>query len=137
MNANKFWSLALALTAGVYLLPAAARAFDGSAPLLCAAAHSIHCQVGQSCVVGPPENINIPSFIRIDFDAMTIVPKGEDDPDHATKIGAVSNDGDTLILFGDDGGLAWSMTISDSGKMVISAGRDQEGFILFGVCTPD
>lgn len=137
MNAKEFWSMALALTAGVYLLPTAARAFDGTEPLLCAAAHSIHCQVGQTCIVGPPENINIPSFIRIDFGAMTIAPKGEHDPDQATKIGTVSNDSDTLILFGNDGGLAWSMTISDSGKMVISAGRDQEGFILFGVCTPD
>ena len=83
-------------------------------------------------------SIDIPLFLRVDFNDKKIMGKRKEGQLRTTEIKNVVNLGARLILQGVQEGKAWSIVISESdGMMTLSASDDQAGFVVFGACTPD
>jgi hypothetical protein len=111
---------------------AAAADFDGSKPLICSAIETHDCIAGTLCDRGLAEDINVPQFIRLDFAAKTLSARGRSSPMKSFARG----DG-MLVIQGFENKRAVSITINEqSGKLVGAVAADQEGFIIFGACTP-
>lgn len=107
---------------------------DGSKPLICAILETVQCLPGQECLRGHAENVGLPYFFQIDFQGKRIftVREGREEE---TKIERVEQQGGIWILQGIEL-RGWTITISGvTGKMVLSAAGEAEGFILFGACT--
>jgi len=122
----------IAATLCVAAAPAVAADFDGSKPLICAAIDANDCALGIGCARGIAEDVNVPQFIRIDFSAKTITAAGRTSPMQSQA----RADG-MLALQGFEGRRAFSITISESsGKLVGAIAGDEEGFLIFGACTP-
>lgn len=123
-------------------LGAGAAAFDGSSPLICAFSSAVECSPSGGCTKVEVEDMRLPVFVNIDFDAGTI--RGRVENGRTTAIENVEHIDGKLILQGaEDGnegdrdGTGWTVSISeDSGKMAAVAVGDQIAFILFGACTP-
>jgi hypothetical protein len=123
-------SVALALC--VAAAPAVCADFDGSKPLICSTIETHDCAVGMSCLRGLAEDINVPQFIRLDFAAKTMSARGR-----TSKFGGFSRSAGMLIIQGFENNRAFSATISEqSGKLVGAIAADEEGYLLFGACTP-
>jgi hypothetical protein len=118
--------------------------FDGSKPLLCAVIEVIECSPGGGCQKVKAQEIDIPRFIRINFDKKTISGTLASGKVRATTIEHMEHVDGKLILQGaEDGregvrdGLGWSMAISEeTGDVVLTASGEQVGFVVFGACTP-
>ncbi len=117
--------------------PAFAGDFDGTKPLICAVIQVLECPEGGECEWKSAQDINVPQFIKINFDEKVIsgtVTKGQ--VKSAKYENMVFTDG-RLILQGIQNGRAWSLVIKDeTGRMNVSAVDDQVAFIIFGACTP-
>ena len=110
--------------------------FDGSRPLLFAVIRTIECGPDGECHQGTADHIDIPQFLRIDFEKKTISSTPEAGPVRTTKIDNMTRAEGKLILQGLQHGKAWSMIINEaSGKVTLSASDDQVGFVVFGACT--
>ncbi len=137
--------LKLLCTAGLSIVAGIATAadFDGSKPLLCAAATLSECIPGGICEQVTSESINAPDFLRINFKKKIITvdaPGQEDRPPSQIKSSEIIDE--KLFLQGSDAGkgirdgLAWSLAIEqNSGKMVFTASGDAVAFVIFGACT--
>ena len=135
----------LLCTAGLCVMAGitAAADFDGSKPLLCAAATLSECIPGGVCEQVTSEELNAPDFLRIDLKKKTIavdVAGPENPPPSQIKSSAIIDE--KLFLQGSDAGkgirdgLAWSLAIEqNSGKMVFTASGDAVAFVIFGACT--
>ena len=111
---------------------AVAADFDGSMPLLCASIETAECNAGADCSEGTVEHINVPQFLRINFQQQEI-----SGPKRTTKIQNMAQVEGKVILQGVESGLGWSMAITqETGKMALTASGDQIGFVVFGACTP-
>ncbi len=114
----------------------AAAAFDGSEPLLCAVIEVAECDVESGCRKGTVESMDIPQFIRIDFEKNRISGKVEAGRKKESEIKNLERVDGKLIMQGVEGGRGWSMVISENtGKMSATASEDQFGFVVFGACT--
>jgi hypothetical protein len=121
---------ALALSAIV--TSAAAADFDGSKPLICAAVEANDCAMGANCIKGLAEDVNVPQFVRINFSDSTISARGR-----TTTIRNHARADGMLVIHGFENRRAWSIAISEtSGKLVGAIAGDEEGFLIFGACTP-
>ncbi len=137
--------LKLLCTAGLCAMASISTAadFDGSKPLVCAAATLSECIPGGVCEQVTSESINAPDFVRIDLKKKIITvdaPGREVRPPSQIKSSAIIDE--KLFLQGSDAGkgirdgLAWSMAIDQkNGKMVLTASGDAVGFVIFGACT--
>ena len=122
----------------VFIAPVLAGAgdFDGSKPLLCAVIQTFGCGADGECTRGVAKDIDIPQFLKIDFEKKTISSTPEAGPVRVTKIKNMERLEGRLFLQGVQNGRAWSMTINEaSGQATLSASDDQVGFIVFGACT--
>ena len=123
----------------VLIAPLAATAgdFDGSKPLICAAVSTVSCSDGNECHRGIAEDIDFPQFLRIDFVKNKITTTRNPQIEKITDIRNMERLEGELILQGVEGGRGWSLSIWEAtGKMVITASGQEEGFIVFGACTP-
>ncbi len=121
---------------------ATAADFDGSKPLLCAAATLSECIPGGVCEQVTSESINAPDFVRINFKKKIITvdaPGQKNRPPSQIKSSAIIDE--KLFLQGSDAGkgvrdgLAWSVAIDQkNGKMVFTASGDAVAFVIFGAC---
>ena len=110
--------------------------FDGSKPLLCAVIRTIECGPDGECKHVTAEHIDIPQFLRIDFEKKIISSTPEAGPVRTTKIKNMYREEGKLILQGVQKGKAWNMVINEvTGKVTLSASDDQAGFVVFGACT--
>lgn len=110
--------------------------FDGSRELLCATLYTVDCGFGAECKSGTAEDIDFPTFIRINVKKKTISTTEEFSRDVVTEIKNVKRIDGQLILQGFEQGRGWSLALSETtGKMVMTASGDQAGFIVFGACT--
>jgi hypothetical protein len=112
--------------------PAVSADFDGSKALICSAIETHDCIAGTLCDRGLAEDINVPQFIRLDFAAKTLSARGRSSPmkNYARADGM-------LVIQGVENKRAVSITINEeSGKLVGAIATDEEGFIIFGACTP-
>jgi hypothetical protein len=119
------------------LLPwnAAAADFDGSKPLICALMGNFECDP-DGCERVTSEGINLPQFIRLDFEGKKISTIREGVQARTTRIEKSYRSEGSFYLQGLENGLAWSLVIAESnGKMVLTMAGDQIGFMIFGACT--
>jgi hypothetical protein len=113
-------------------LPVLAGDFDGAKPLICSAIESNDCAAGVGCLKGLAEDVNAPQFIRLDFTGKTISARGR-----TSNMLNQSRASGLLTIQGVENDRAFSITISEnSGKLVGAIAGDEEGFVLFGACTP-
>jgi hypothetical protein len=136
---NKLKAMVLVLSC-IIIVPFSVSAgdFDGSKQLLCAITEAIECGPDGNCLEVMPEDINIPAFIKINFEEKTISGTRKSGETATTKIENTARMDGKLILQGAENGRGWSMVITEAiGKMVLTASGDQVGFILFGNCIPD
>lgn len=128
------------LLAASPILPAAAGAFDGAAPLLCALNEAMECIPGADCSRILPEEVGAPDFFLIDVRAKSV--QGLGGAARTSAIRAIAEIDEKLILQGaEDGlegvrdGLGWSAAIAqDSGRFVLSASGEGVAFVVFGAC---
>ena len=117
-------------------VPAVGGDFDGSKPLICAVIEVSECVPGGECQLGSAESINIPQFLKINFEGKTISSTPEAGPVRTTKIQNMERADGKLILQGVQNGRAWSMVINETtGKVTMSASDELAGFVIFGACT--
>ena len=118
--------------------------FDGSKPLLISIIRVIECTPDGACREVPPASVELPQFLKIDFNNKTIGPAAADDETPVTTIERREVVDGKLILQGaEDGyekmrdGLGWTMAISEStGQVVLTASGDQVAFVVFGASIP-
>jgi hypothetical protein len=85
-----------------------------------------------TCERAIPEDLNVPQFIRLDFIAKTMSARGR-----STKMQSNTRSDGMLIVQGFENSRAFSITISEqNGKLVGAIAADEQGFMIFGACTP-
>jgi hypothetical protein len=110
--------------------------FDGTKSLICAVLEDFDCIPGDECLSGTAENMNIPQFLKIDFEEKVITGKRGDGKVRSTIVRNLERVDGKMILQGIQNGKAWSMVITEAtGKMTVTAADDQVGFVVFGACT--
>jgi hypothetical protein len=133
-----FWGLWLLLGVvgfclGTPLRSAAAGVADGSLPLVCVPLSVTECGADDECQRGSAASINLPQFLQVNVQAMTIraIEQGRQSP-----IGSVTRQQGKLILQGVDGMHGWTLIIAeDSGQMSATIAGATAGYIIFGSCT--
>lgn len=142
---SKRMVMSVALLCTVFIpLSVSAGSFDGSEPLYCALMDAVQCMPGGECEEVEAEEVNLPSFIVIDFKKEEITTTKVRGNKRTSKIENKKQVDGKLILQGaEDGaegvrdGLGWSIAINETtGKMVITGSGDEVGFVFFGACTP-
>ena len=118
--------------------------FDGSVTLLFASQEVYECSLGNGCKEIEAEDIDLPSFLIINFKKKTITAPPESGRKAITKIERIEKKGGVLYIQGaEDGyegvedGVGWTLTIEeDSGKGVLTGAMPGAAFVVFGICTP-
>jgi len=121
-----------------------AGSFDGSDPLLFASQEVYECSLKNGCNEIEAVDINLPSFLIINFKQKEISATSESGRKAITKIERIeSKDGMLYVQGAEDGyegvedGLGWTLAIEkDSGKGVLTGAMPGAAFVVFGVCTP-
>ncbi len=132
---SKLKAIGLAICISIVPYQLASAKYDGSVPLLCAPIQVIECGVGDDCHRGTADSMNIPQFLKIDFEEKII--RAADESEKKAMIKSLEHVDGKLILQGMQNGRGWTLVISeDSGKMSATVSDDQVGFVLFGACTP-
>jgi hypothetical protein len=117
-----------------------ALAIDTSKPVLCASIQVHECIDGAGCEPVLPEEINAPTFMRVDVKGRKIRVRKEAPPTPILSVATIEN---RLILQGaEDGnprqpdGTGWTMSIeNDTGRFVATATLLQGAVVIFGACT--
>jgi len=128
--------LALATTVGLGCAAiASAAGFDGSQDLLCAPTDVAQCDQSARCDRASPSDVDMPSFVRLDFAKKRLVSVGT--PERVTPIESVRQKEGLTILQGAENGRAWSLVIDQATGQLTGSIIDGEGAIaVFGACTP-
>ena len=114
--------------------------FDGSRPLLVSVIRVMECTPAGACIEVTPASVDLPQFLKIDFNKKTIRPAAAEDKTPVTTIERQEVVDGKLILQGaEDGydkirdGLGWTMAIAaENGHVVLTASGDQVAFVVFG-----
>lgn len=128
---------AISLTICISMVPyqLASAKYDGSVPLLCAPIQAIECGVEDDCHRGTADSVDIPQFLKIDFEEKIIM--AADESEKKAIIKSLEHVDGKMIMQGTQNGRGWTLVISEeSGKMSATISDDQVGFVLFGACTP-
>ena len=118
--------------------------FDGSRPLLFSVISTMECTPDNGCRAVTVDSVDLPRFLKIDFNKKTIEPASESDTRPDSVIERLERVDGKLILQGaEDGyesvrdGLGWTIAISEgTGRVVMTASGDQVAFVVFGACLP-
>jgi hypothetical protein len=114
------------------LIPGAAADFDGSRLLICANREAAYCGSGQACMMGRPDDIGAPVFLRIDFANSSIIGTNR-----TTPIVRVEKSSSQLLLQGTELDYAWSLALDTAdGNLAATLVDREEVVVLFGACTP-
>lgn len=122
------------------LVTGTASALDTSKPFLCASMQVHECIDGRGCEAVLPEEVNAPTFMRVNVRGKEIRVLKDAPP---TRIRTVSRIEDRLVLQGaEDGnprqpdGVGWTLSIeNDTGRFVATAAVLQGAIVIFGACT--
>jgi hypothetical protein len=118
--------------------------FDGAVPMLISVIRVVECVPDGTCREVSPASVELPQFLKIDFNKKTIRPAAAGDEAPATTIERHEVVDGKLILQGaEDGyenmrdGLGWTMAITEeTGQVVLTASGDQVAFVVFGAAMP-
>jgi len=137
MNVSKVLGSVAILVLSVASTEIKAEGLDGSQPLICASMEAYDCGPGEGCLRGTAESIEAPQFMRLDFENGLARATRANGDERTAKIESLTMEAGKIILQGVQGGLGWSMTITqDNGAMVLTAASDRAAFVIFGACTP-
>lgn len=122
------------------LLSGSAGAIDTTQPILCASTQVWECIDGRGCESVLPEEVNAPTFLRVNVKNKEIRIFDDKAP---SKIATVTDIEDRVILQGADeaddiqpDGAGWSLSIEHStGRFVGTAAIVQGAIVIFGACT--
>jgi hypothetical protein len=132
---SKLKAIGLAICISMVPYQLASAKYDGSVPLLCAPIQAIECGVGDDCHRGTADSVDIPQFLKIDFEGKIIM--ATDESGKKAIIKSLEHADGKMIMQGMQNGRGWTLVISEkSGKMSATISDDQVGFVLFGACTP-
>jgi hypothetical protein len=108
---------------------------DASSHCLCAITKVIECDAQGECAEVSPEEVNIPTFIKVDFKAKTL--SGVDSTDSRTTPIKNFEQGEGLMMFqGAENQKGWSTIVNqETGKLSSSVTGEDYGFLMFGACT--
>ncbi len=131
----------LVVLTGIFMFPLQAMAadFDGSKTLACAVIEAIACAPREGCKKGWAEDLNLPQFLTVDFGKKLISGDrlNEGGRLEAAIMARTTQDG-SIILQGAQNGRGWNLTLEkQTGRMTVTAAGQDEGFVLFGACTPN
>ena len=127
--------LAVCICMASYQVAAAKGKFDGSVPLLCVPIEIIECGVEGDCVTATAEAVNIPQFIRVNFEKKML--SAADDTGREAPIKNLEHNNGRMIMHGGQNGRGWTVVISqETGKMSATVSEEEAGFVIFGACTP-
>ncbi|MDX1814947.1 MAG: hypothetical protein R3239_03220 [Thermodesulfobacteriota bacterium] len=133
---KRIYSVCFALFLLLSSRTVAVAAFDGSSPLLCVPIEVMDCEAYEGCIETTVEDVNIPQFIRLDFDKKTASGTLADGTLRTVGIERMERENGMMVVQGGQEGRGWSATIGeDTGKMTLTASGDRFGFIIFGACT--
>ncbi len=132
--------LGIALSASLGLVATTASALDTSQPLLCAVTQVQECVDGSDCQTVLPEEVNAPTFIRVDMKKKQIRSRKAGKPTNIDVHEAVKG---RLVLMGADQGNenqpdggGWVMSIEeDTGRFAGTMVLRQAAINIFGACT--
>jgi hypothetical protein len=118
--------------------------FDGTRPLLVSVIRAVECTPDGACREVSLESLELPQFMKIDFDTQRIGPAAAGDETPVTPIERQEVVDGKLILQGaEDGyvkmrdGLGWTMSISEkTGQVVLTASGEEVAFVVFGAALP-
>jgi hypothetical protein len=125
-------------------IPVAAGDFDGSKPLLCSVISVMECTRDGGCQGTTAENVALPQFLRIDFQAKIVTAAGPGDGAPPSAIERMERVDGKLVLQGaEDGlegvrdGVGWTTAISEeTGRAILTASGEEVAFVVFGACIP-
>ena len=117
-----------------------ALALDTSGTVLCASIDVHECVDGGGCKEVLAEDVNAPTFFRVDVGNEQVRVSKSGEP---ARIENIEKLADRTILQGIqaesarvEGGTGWTMTIeNDTGRMVVTATMQQAAVVIFGACT--
>ncbi len=129
----------ISLGIGLLLLAGSASALDTSKPILCASLDVYECVDGSGCREVLPEEVDAPTFLRIDMKKMEIRVTEDAQP---SKIELSESLEGRIVMQGiEDGnpdiddGTGWTISIEeDTGRMVATAAIRQGAVVIFGAC---
>ena len=130
----------IGFTALLLLFAGNALALDTSGTVLCASIDVHECIDGGGCSEVLPEDVNAPTFFRVDIGNEQVRVSKSGEP---ARIENIEKLADRTILQGIqaesakvEGGTGWTMTIeNDTGRMVVTATTQQAAVVIFGACT--
>ena len=115
----------------------AAEGGAGRPNLLCALTTIMACESVGECERVKAEDVNLSSFIRLDFKEMKIRTRKTGDERTSPIHGSTVVDGNT-ILTGGENGRGWTAVLSADGERLNAAVvGDGGGFLLFANCLPE
>lgn len=110
---------------------------QASSSMLCAVTNTVSCDPRGDCIVGSADAVNMPTFMNFDLDKKVVESARQGGDRRTSKIVSISNQGDVLVLLGDEGTNGWSATIhKSSGNFTGSVATDGIGYLIFGSCLP-
>jgi hypothetical protein len=134
----KFASLLSAVALSTALSSAAvAGGFDGSQTLVCAAIEIFSCEPGIKCEQETAETIDLPSLLKVSVQDKSVVGSRPSGEAVSAKIELVRHGEKKMFLQGVEKKFGWSMAIDEAkGKMALTIGDDDSGYVIFGACMP-
>jgi hypothetical protein len=118
-------------------LPVLAGGFDGSQTLVCAAIEVYSCEPGIKCAQETAETIDLPALLKISVQDKSLVGSRPSGEAVSAKIELVRHAEKKMFLQGVEKRFGWSMAIDEAkGKMALTIGDDDSGYVIFGTCMP-
>jgi hypothetical protein len=113
---------------------AQAAAIDDRTSLICALVDLHSCVLGEACQRESAAALNLPTVVKVDIAAKTIVGQRMDGPGQTTSIGNVQRNDQGLVLQGVDGQRSWNAVIDGDGGLSLAAVGPDGAFLIFGEC---
>ncbi len=136
----KFISL---IVAGIALATGTANAADDKLPkeLICAPAEINQCTIAGGCARVSPAEANAPTFIKIDLDDNKLAFRRYDGSFGYQSIDSRKRLDKQLLLYGivdsterSPDGYAWSMSLTEAGRMALSVSAPETVYTVLGNC---
>ncbi len=137
---SKLMKSLTALAAVGLIAAAPAQAFDESKELICASIQLDECVDGGDCQDVLPEDVNAPTFFRIDLRKKRLF---NGSTEGGAKISNMEKLGRKLILQGitpdagpEDAGTGWTVSLDPAtSRFVAAVTTEQAAVVIFGACT--
>lgn len=118
-------------------LAVASPLYAETSEVICATVEVTECVSGQACTETSSVAIDVPPFLRVNFEERMVTGKRANGDDLKAPISFVHRTEAGVLLQGEDDGLGWSMTLSETdGSMSLAVSGDFVGYVIFGNCTP-